>query len=431
MMKNVIRSTALNLAAIAVGIILCELVLMLASLLSPAVAYRLSPYEVKVSLFGVEVMVPREVIPDPFLGFRFSPYAPGNDAWGYRNARVPNHCDVVAIGDSMTFGNAARAEEAWPRVLERLTGHCVYNAGISGYGPPEYQIVLEEAMRLRPRTVVVGLYLGNDIWEAFRTVYVDKRGPRFAHLQNQDPEQLAAIQAKTDFASLRATAAQLRGEDVLASFARPPGRSVLRSWVSAHSSTYGLLREIRHTLDALWKGVKDDSPPEVYVESFDESAKHPQRLGWDGDARFKTVFLNPAYDLMAVDRDDLRVRDGLRITQEILREMSERLATEHISFIVAVIPSKQTVYAELIAKHGPKLPDMERYLESEAVLKAEMTSFFKAHAIRHVDVLPALRGELARGSAPYHQGEESHPNASGYEAIANTLLPALRELSPK
>jgi lysophospholipase L1-like esterase len=39
---------------------------------------------------------------------------------------------LIAIGDSITYGQNVRASEAWPAVLERLTGHDVRNAGVCG-----------------------------------------------------------------------------------------------------------------------------------------------------------------------------------------------------------------------------------------------------------------------------------------------------------
>lgn len=247
-------------------------------------------------------------------------------------------------------------------MLERLSGLSVYNAGIGRYGPVEYQIVLEETLRLLPRIVVVGFYPANDVWEAFRTVYVDERsppfaplrpgsereflekreerGPRFARLRHHDSEQLAAIWAKADFTVLRAMAADRLGEDVLPSAAPADDRSALRLWLSAHSSTYGLLRESWHVLSALWRAAKGDPAPKAYAESFEESAKRPKRLAWDRDPRFRTVFHNPVYDLLAVDVGELRVREGTRVTRQIFREIRDRLAAEHIGLVVALIPSK-------------------------------------------------------------------------------------------
>lgn len=39
---------------------------------------------------------------------------------------------IIALGDSCTYGQGVRASEAWPAVLERLTGHDVRNAGVCG-----------------------------------------------------------------------------------------------------------------------------------------------------------------------------------------------------------------------------------------------------------------------------------------------------------
>lgn len=39
---------------------------------------------------------------------------------------------IVCIGDSCTYGQNVRSSEAWPAVLERLTGHDVRNEGVCG-----------------------------------------------------------------------------------------------------------------------------------------------------------------------------------------------------------------------------------------------------------------------------------------------------------
>ena len=39
---------------------------------------------------------------------------------------------VIAFGDSITYGQNVRSSEAWPAVLERLTGHDVRNEGVCG-----------------------------------------------------------------------------------------------------------------------------------------------------------------------------------------------------------------------------------------------------------------------------------------------------------
>ncbi len=65
---------------------------------------------------------------------------------------------VLAIGDSMTFGEGVTAEQAWPAVLERALGARVYAAGVPGYGSPQMRVRLQRLLpALRPDLVIVAL----------------------------------------------------------------------------------------------------------------------------------------------------------------------------------------------------------------------------------------------------------------------------------
>src|SRR5262249_4433868 len=99
--------------AVCLGILLSEAILYLACLCSPRIHYFLSP------------PWNQALMPDPELGHRMSPFYPGNDSWGFRNSKVPDHCDVLAIGDSLTYGLAATPDKTWPRQLEVITGKSV------------------------------------------------------------------------------------------------------------------------------------------------------------------------------------------------------------------------------------------------------------------------------------------------------------------
>src|SRR5215217_5795394 len=43
-------------------------------------------------------------VKDDVLGMTIAPKSAGFDSWGFRNSTVPAHADVVAVGDSHTFG---------------------------------------------------------------------------------------------------------------------------------------------------------------------------------------------------------------------------------------------------------------------------------------------------------------------------------------
>jgi hypothetical protein len=112
--------------------------------------------------------------PDPQSGYTLRPgfrgreIAPAHefdvpvtvDADGLRDHRhvAPPDAAVLALGDSMSFGEGVGAEEAWPAVLERVAGVRVYDAGVPGFGSPQMRARLQRLLpRLRPRLVLVAL----------------------------------------------------------------------------------------------------------------------------------------------------------------------------------------------------------------------------------------------------------------------------------
>src|SRR5262249_21309281 len=78
------------------------------------------------------------LIDDPVLGHRIQPLTTGHDGLGYRNIVVPERADIVAIGDSQTYGVGAPRDSSWPYQLSQLLGENVYNMAVGGYGPLQY-----------------------------------------------------------------------------------------------------------------------------------------------------------------------------------------------------------------------------------------------------------------------------------------------------
>src|SRR5262245_45630584 len=121
-LKLKLRKTAVNLAVLfittALALLLCEWGARL--FLNPADFLSLN------------------MVPDKILGGVPASRTSGFDEWGFRNKQVPSSVDIVAIGDSHTYGNTAKMAEAWPQVLGGLTRRSVYNMGLGGYGPNQY-----------------------------------------------------------------------------------------------------------------------------------------------------------------------------------------------------------------------------------------------------------------------------------------------------
>ena len=108
------------------------------------------------------------LVPHKHLGYTMDPALPGADANGFCNASVPDEVSIVAIGDSHTQGFGVDPADSWPVKLSEITTSSVYNMGVGGYGPAQYELLIDEALKMRPQHVVVGLYLGNDFADAVR-----------------------------------------------------------------------------------------------------------------------------------------------------------------------------------------------------------------------------------------------------------------------
>jgi lysophospholipase L1-like esterase len=112
-------------------------------------------------------------VADEQLTWRIKPNAWGHDKNGFRNARVPAQADIIAIGDSQTWGINARRGETWPSVLADLSGQRVYSMALGGYGPVEYGVLMREALaQFSPQIVIVAFYFGNDLYDTYQSVYL-------------------------------------------------------------------------------------------------------------------------------------------------------------------------------------------------------------------------------------------------------------------
>jgi hypothetical protein len=83
---------------------------------------------------------------------------------------------VLAVGDSITFGEGIPAEATWTAVLERTAGTRVDNAGVPGYGSPQMLGRLRRYLpALHPRVVLMTL---SPLWDRQRcaTPFVYKDG---------------------------------------------------------------------------------------------------------------------------------------------------------------------------------------------------------------------------------------------------------------
>lgn len=71
---------------------------------------------------------------------------------------------ILALGDSVTFGNTVSDNETWPYYLSEQLGCSVINAGVSGYGLDQMVLRLAGVIsQVRPALVILSL-ISDDVW---------------------------------------------------------------------------------------------------------------------------------------------------------------------------------------------------------------------------------------------------------------------------
>jgi hypothetical protein len=194
----VVANLALLGASVLVALGATELVLRLApGLLSEEARLRLSWQEQKLSHAA-------RTRPDSSIGFLYVPgghdqvrqgdvhFSYTTDGDGFRNAGPrPDRAQVVAVGDSWTFGFGVDDSVAWPRLLgDSLRPLEVRNLGLIGSGPEQYTRVLERfGLPLHPAVILYGVFPGNDLddQEAFDRWARDGRRGNFAEWRTYGP----------------------------------------------------------------------------------------------------------------------------------------------------------------------------------------------------------------------------------------------------
>lgn len=332
--------------------------------------------------------------PDKILGAVLAIHGSGYDAWGLRNQKVPSSVDIVAIGDSHTFGNCAKMDESWPYVLGRLTGRSVYNMALAGWGPNQYYYLLKtKALALKPQLIVCGLYMGDDFENAYKITY----GKNYWSYLREHP----AVKVDVDI------------------WKHPPDRrwyGGIRNWLSRHSVVYKL---VFHGL--LLGGLKGDIQIQNASRLYDSVATLIVK-----DRNICEAFL-PKGILGRIDQSNPAVQEGMRITFKLLGEMNRTCQTNNVAFVVAIIPAKETVFADYL-EHNSALPlngVIDKLIANQRIARGKLVEFLNESGIRYIDTLPALKQSVEH-KLYTRSANDMHPNKNGYQVIAEAIAKDVR-----
>lgn len=362
--------------------------------LSSAVAILLCEFGARLFLSPSDYLS-IEMVKDDVLGAVPAPGTKpaGFDEWGFRNRAVPEHADIVAIGDSHTFGNTATMEDSWPSVVARNTGKSVYNLGMGGYGPNQYLFLLKNrALKLSPRTVIVGLYMGDDFENAYLMTY-----------------------GLSHWAYLRGMPAGSADSNIWQTEAPVSWHKRVRAWLSRRSVVYQVV--VHGPLTGQLQG-------EIQIRN----ARRINPLATVLDLPEKNIleaFL-PRSMLIRLDQGSAEVREGMRICFEILREMNDICQQRKIDFRVVVIPTKEMVFADQLENRvtDAERETLVRLFENERLARDKLFAFLNSESIQVIDPLPDLQSAV--GKRLYARtAADMHPGRNGYKVIGDAVSRSL------
>lgn len=391
-------------AMILIMVVLAELVLHAATWVSPQLRAMIFKYS-----------APSLIVDSELLGRAGNPKHPEIDKNGYRNNRLKRDYDVIALGDSHTFGASVKRDEAWPNRLNADEPYSVYNMGLGGYGTVHSYLQYEQASELSPEIVLVAVYFGNDFFDNFAIEY-----PRDLFGLSSDE-----VRAEIDLLESEQTIAEQVSTLFRMGEAPPSGEeettSGLRKFISNNSGLYGLLRAIKDIATAPRPG------PSILSEDFDEAASaltDAQRefaSPYNG-ATWRTILTSP-YRLTVSDRADARIEYGFQAAKAALSGLAVKTEADGVELMVVLVPTKEFVFADMVDA-GEDHIGFEALIEWETRNRAELVAFLETENIPVIDPLSALRASTEQ---PYFENADGHPNPLGHEIIARAID---AELSP-
>jgi lysophospholipase L1-like esterase len=368
-------------------------------LVSSALAVLLSEGVLRLVLNSSDFMNAK-LVSDPLLGHRIEPLTTGHDALGFRNREVPAQVDIVAIGDSFTYGVSAPRDGSWPHQLAGLLGTQVYNMGLGGYGPLQYLHLARDVARpMKPRLWVVAVYFGNDLMDAY---YV-------AHGQPHWKDWRLSVRPS----------GQLTEFDRAGMAAAPEKRfAALRDWLSRHSLLYSVLRAtVFQRLGAHERSqMARQSSPDV-------------QWAWSDPAQpgVRTTF-TPQHRLAAVDMENLSVNEGLQISKQALATIQAEADKQGVKLLVALIPTKERAYCAYLKQVAAPLPPSHAKLcDVESRTKSELTRSLNERKVRYVDVSAALESNIAQHVQVYPTDSDGHLQSTGYGVMARVIADAVKQ----
>lgn len=317
---------------------------------------------------------------DRRLGTKMNPALEDIDDKGFRNPAPLDHADIVTLGDSHTYGVNVSSAMSWPQQLADMDGVTVYNLGVGSYGTLQYSYLVDEAIKMKPKHIVLALYVTNDLDDVCKLINRTNYWDDWLRERGYDP-------------------------------------SVCRE-------TSGVWRTLKHYL----------TKSNLYwiIASAVKRAYEGRDLGDSVVVREEanhTIMKHKSISnhKRKMDMSRERIALGFEITKGVIADIEEKCDEAGIDFSIVFIPSKSRAFFEYLNSHGYELSDdYYQLVENENDLVARFSEFFDELGIEHVDAGPYVLEELYTSSNVYSPTDDGHPLESGYKGYARAAHDAVR-----
>ncbi len=317
---------------------------------------------------------------DRRLGTKMNPALEDIDDKGFRNPAPLDHADIVTLGDSHTYGVNVSSAMSWPQQLADMDGVTVYNLGVGSYGTLQYSYLIDEAIKMKPKHIVLALYVTNDLDDVCKLINRTNYWDDWLRERGYDP-------------------------------------SVCRE-------TSGVWRTLKHYL----------TKSNLYwiIASAVKRAYEGRDLGDSIVVREEanhTIMKHKSISnhKRKMDMSRERIALGFEVTKGVIADIEKKCDEAGIDFSIVFIPSKSRAFFEYLNSRGYELSDdYYQLVENENDLVARFSEFFDELGIEHVDAGPYVLEELYKSSNVYSPTDDGHPLESGYKGYARAAHDGIR-----
>jgi len=274
------------------------------------------------------------------------------------------HADIVAVGDSFTFGSYVRESDAFPAQLGKKLGRSVANLGIASTGPPEYNRMAEVATCYSPQLLLYCIF-AND----FETGLV-----------SHGPSLSAANACKA-----------MAGDERL--FQREDSGWMQRQRLRKQLTNLSLLlhlMKLRH---------------QPVFKNLDQV---PARCNGQFFAFAGTNYWNPQ-----VSWETPAVRAATESNVSLIERVKALADACHFSLLVILVPTKEMVY-------GPLLGDSRFFCQAQHQTYDELSARLQKARVACFDLTEPLTAAARTGESLY-LAIDGHLDESGHSRVAQIL----------